>query len=44
MDNKAKVMDTKEMKFTPNKVSIEKPIKDLFDECLSFISMASFEI
>jgi len=40
MDKQTKVMDAKEMKT----VSLEKPIQDLFEECLSFISTASFEI
>ena len=40
MDKQTKVMDAMEMKT----VSLEKPIQDLFEECLSFISVASFEI
>lgn len=44
MDKLTKVMDTLEINFTPTELSLEKPIKDLFDECLSFISMANFEI
>lgn len=40
MDKQTKVMDTMEM----NTVSLEKPIQDLFEECLSFISVASFEV
>ncbi len=40
MDKQTKVMDTMEMKT----VSLEKPIQDLFDECLSFISVTSFEV
>lgn len=40
MDKQTKVMDTMEMKT----VSLEKPIQDLFEECLSFISVASFEV
>jgi hypothetical protein len=43
MDKQTKVMDTVEMNFTPE-ASLEKPIEDLFNECLSFISVASFEI
>jgi hypothetical protein len=44
MDKQTKVMDTVEMNFTPIDKSIEKPIQELFDECLSFISINSFEI
>lgn len=44
MDKQTKVKDTVEMKFTPKELSLEKPIQDLFDKCLSFISTASFEI
>ncbi len=44
MDKQTKVMDTVEMNFTPTELSLEKPIQNLFDECLSFISTASFEI
>lgn len=40
MDKQTKVMDTMEMKT----VSLEKPIQDLFDVCLSFISVTSFEV
>lgn len=44
MDKQIKVMDTVEMNFTPKELSLEKPIQNLFDECLSFISTASFEM
>ena len=43
MDKQTKVMDTVEM-ITPVEKSLEKPIQELFDECLSFISINSFEI
>lgn len=44
MDKQTKVKDTVEMNFTPKELSLEKPIQNLFDECLSFISKTSFEI
>ena len=44
MDKQPKVMDTVEINFTPVEASLEKPIRELFDECLSFISIASFDI
>ena len=43
MDEQTKVMDTMKIDFTPIELSLEKPIQNLFDECLSFISTASFE-
>lgn len=43
MDKQSKVMDTVEMNFIQNEQPIEETIQKLFDECLSFISMSSFE-
>ncbi len=43
MDNKSKVMEIADTKIETQKVSLEKPLQELFDECLSFISVSSFE-
>ena len=41
---KNEVMKENESKLTSGSIDMSKPIQDLFDECLNFISLSNFEI